>query len=57
MAVRRVILSSAGLSQNFASSLLDFANDDSLSIGEINRTRKKTESTLKSIKLSIKNFI
>ena len=33
MAVRRVILSSASPSQNLASSLLDFANDDSLSIG------------------------
>ena len=52
MAVRRVILSSASPSQNFASSLLDFANDDSLSIGEINRSRKRTESTIKPLGLS-----
>ena len=52
MAVRRVILSSASPSQNLASSLLDFANDDSLSIGEINRGRKQTESTSKSLGLS-----
>ncbi len=52
MAVRRVILSSASPSQNLASSLLDFANDDSLSIGEINRSRKQTESTIKPLGLS-----
>jgi hypothetical protein len=52
MAVRRVILSSASPSQNLASSLLDFANDDSLSIGEINHGRKQTESTSKSLGLS-----
>jgi hypothetical protein len=52
MAVRRVILSSASPSQNLASSLLDFANNDSLSIGEINRSRKQTESTIKPLGLS-----
>ena len=52
MAVRRVILSSASPSQNLASSLLDFANNDSLSIGEINRSGKQTESTIKPLGLS-----
>ena len=51
MAVRRVILSTASPSQNLASSLLDFANNDSLSTGEIYRTRKQTESTFKSLGL------
>jgi hypothetical protein len=41
MAVRRVV-SYARPSQNLASSLLNFENDASLSIGEINRTRKQS---------------
>ena len=64
MAVRRVILSTASPSQNLASSLLDFANNDSLSTGEIYRTRKQTKSTFTSLGLcwtgdfeSLKHFV
>jgi hypothetical protein len=65
MAVRRVILSTASSpSQNLASSLLDFANNDSLSTGEIYRTRKQAKSTFTSLGLcwtgdfeSLKHFV
>jgi hypothetical protein len=64
MAVRRVILSTASPSQNLASSLLDFANNDSLSTGEIYRTRKQAKSTFTSLGLcwtgdfeSLKHFV